>query len=620
MDSKARTIVLTSRLSRRAALRGALGLFATPLLQACQPAAPPLPAGSNQQAAPTSAPTSAPTAAPKPAAAGAAPTAPTSGQQAAPAAAGTPKRGGTLNVVVQNDWVTMDSLYASAPLNGAYMLYGFWVLWGRDAKTGEWGPQPDLLAEWDPKPNELTLKLQKGVTFHDGTPWDGAAAKWNLDRMIFDPASSIRGWLRGVDVSKEDKAALDQLKQTAAQTFDFSSKAVEVVDDSTVKVHLERPIAPIMNLLSNVQQFNCPVSPTAYKKLGKVEFGRNPVGAGPFRFVEWKSGDHITMERNPDYWKRGADGKSLPYVDRVVVRLVVDDSVRLLEVKSGNAALTELIQGKDIAGVQSDPNLTLIQSETTGNAYRMIFDSTNTDSPFNKSLKLRQAMLYAMDRDAMVKTLGFGAGYGMKFLETKASSYYDESMPYYWYDKAKSEQLLKEAIADSPGLAGPDGKVAVTLTAIQRAVDQAQAEMIKQMAEAVGFKVTIEILERAAWTAKLVKRPDQPGGKFDFATMRNGPTVADPDSQWRNYFHSLGGFNVAHLDDPAWDKQIEAATATYDLAERKKLYRQLDQMSFDQAWYGWLWIQNYNWVHTKALQGYREPAGTYWMVNDSWMA
>lgn len=607
MDVKVSAPGPTARVSRRAVLRGVLGLIAVPLLQACQ-SAPPPPAGGGQQAP----------AAPAPAAQGAPPA--TTAQPSAPAAAGTPKRGGTLTVVVQNDWVTMDSLYASAPLNGAYMLYGFWVLWGRDARTGEWGPQPDLLADWDPKPNELTLKLQKGVKFHDGTPWDGAAAKWNLDRMIFDPASSIRGWLRGVDVSKEDKAALDQLKQAGAERFDYASRAVEVVDDSTVKVHLERPIAPIMNLLSNVQQFNCPVSPTAYKKLGKTEFGRNPVGAGPFRFVEWKSGDHITMERNPDYWKNGADGKPLPYIDRVVVRLVIDDSVRLLEVKSGNAALTELVQGKDIASVQNDPNLTLIQSATTGNAYRMIFDSTNADSPFFKSLKLRQAMLYAMDREAMVKTLGFGAGYGMKFLETNASSFYDESMPYYWYDKAKAEQLLKEAIAETPGLAGPDGKVAVTLTVIQRAVDQAQSEMIKQMAEAVGFNVTIEILERAAWTAKLVKRPDQPGGKFDFATMRNGPTVADPDTQWRNYFHSLGGFNVAHLDDPAWDKQIEAATATYDLAERKKLYRQLDQMSFDQAWYGWLWIQNYNWAFTKALQGYTEPAGTYWMVNNAWLA
>src|SRR5262249_46873965 len=151
----------------------------------CQPTSPP--AGSSQQAAPTSAPP----AATKPSTAGAAPATPASSQQAAPAAAGTPKRGGTLNVVVQNDWVTMDSLFASAPLNGAYMIYGFWVLWGRDAKTGEWGPQPDLLSDWDPKPNELTLKLQKGVKFHDGTPWDAAAAKWNLDRMIFDPASSI---------------------------------------------------------------------------------------------------------------------------------------------------------------------------------------------------------------------------------------------------------------------------------------------------------------------------------------------------------------------------------------------------------------------------------------------
>src|SRR5919206_500510 len=114
-------------------------------------------------------------------------------QTVAAAPAGAVKRGGQLNVVIQNDWVTLDPLFNSAEPNGTNMIYGEWVRWDKDDK-GQWGPQPEMVAEWDLKPDVVTLKLQKGVTFHDGTPWDAKAAKWNLDRMIFDPTSRMKAY------------------------------------------------------------------------------------------------------------------------------------------------------------------------------------------------------------------------------------------------------------------------------------------------------------------------------------------------------------------------------------------------------------------------------------------
>ena len=186
-----------------------------------------------------------------------------------------------------------------------------------------------------------------------------------------------------------------------------------------------------------------------------------------------------------------------------------------------------MIQGKDIASVKSDPSLSILESSGSGNNYRMIFDSTNPASPLSKYKELRQAMLYAMDRDAMAKTLGFGSGAGRRYLLPKSSFAYDttEQTPNYWFDKAKAEQLVKDVIAKDPAIA-VGGKIPITLSVIDRAVDKAQSEMIKQMGESVGFAITLETLERAAWTAKLVKRPGQPGGKFDMASMRN-PVTAD---------------------------------------------------------------------------------------------
>jgi len=550
--------------------------------------------------------------------AGAQPTtasAPTKAAAAAPV--GTPKRGGALTASVQNDWVTMDPLFNSAEPSGYAMMYDGWVKWDKDPKTGQWGPQPWLVTSWDLQANAATLSLQKGVKFHDGTAWDAKTAKWNLDRMIFHPTSNVQSLFAGVDTASEDKAALDMLKANAAGPFTFASKAVEIVDDFTIKLRLKTPNAPLLSALSSTNAL--PVSPTAYNKAGKDAYSHNPVGTGPMRFVQWQSGSQVVVERNPDYWKMGADGKALPYLDKITYRLAVDDSVRLLDLKGGTTQFTELIQGKDIAGIKSESGLTFVQSETSGNNYRLIFDSTNPANPFVKQKGLRQAILYALDRGAMLQTLGFGAGSVRNCLLPKGSFAYPDGIPFYSYDKAKATQLVKDALTADPSLAGPNGKIPITLTVISRDVDKAQSEMIKQFADSVGFTTTIEVLERAAWTAKLVKLPGQVGGSFQIATMRNPVTADDPDIQWRAYYYSIGSFNVAHLSDPKLDMLLDQAAASYDMEVRKKVYLQLAQIAYDDPWYGFMWQQNWNWVFTKKMQNFQEPVTNFWHFTENWL-
>lgn len=537
---------------------------------------------------------------------------------AAPLAQAEPVRGGTLNALVQNDWVSLDPLFNSAEPNGTNMLYGHWILWEPDPDTGVWGPEQDMVAAWELGETEITLQLQPGITFHDGTVWDADVAKWNLDRMLFHPASTMKSYLGAVDTSNEDQAAVEALANSG-DNFDYSSEAVEVVDEATVRIHLTQPLGTILAVLSDAVQWNNPISPVAFKELGKDGFSRSPVGSGPFRFVEWQSGNQVVIERSPEYWKAGADGEPLPYLDQIVYRLVIDDTVRLLELRSGTADFTELVQGKDIADIEADTSLTVVQSESQGNNYRMIFDSTNPDSVFQKHLKLRQAMLHALDREAMAQVLGFGAGFGRKYLEPKGSLGYDESLPFYWFDQDLASQLVQEVITEDASVANADGKIAVTLTVIERAIDKAQSEMIKQMADAVGFDVTIEILERAAWVAKLVSTPGQDGGTFEFATMRNPVVAADPDLQWRTFYYSAGGFNVAHLNEEVIDQLIDDAASTYELEARTEMYHQLQQAAYDDAWYGYLWQQNWNWAYNTRLQNFEEPVTNRWMFDDTWL-
>ncbi len=528
-----------------------------------------------------------------------------------------PVRGGTLNVLVQNDWVTLDPLFNSAEPNGTTMIYGHWVLWEPDPDSGVWGPVPDMVASWELGDQEITLSLQEGIVFHDGTAWNAEVAKWNLDRMIFHPASTMKAYLTSVDISNEDQAALDSLAGDSA-TFEYSSNAVEIVDDATVRIHITQPIASFLASISDAVQWNNPISPTAFNDQGRQEYARNPVGSGPFRFVEWQSGNQVVLERNPEYWKTAEDGEPLPYLDQIVYRLVIDDSVRLLELRSGGVHFTELIQGKDIADVEADPALAIMQSESQGNNYRLIFDSTNPDNPF-RHLKLRQAMLHALDREAMAEVIGFGAGYGRRYLLPQGSFAYNEELPSYWFDPETAGQLLEEAVTEDPSIADDAGNVAMTLSVIDRAADKAQAEMIKQMADAAGFDVTIEILERAAWVAKLVSTPGQEGGVFEVATMRNPVTAADPDIDWRTFYHSSGGFNVAHLNDPDIDALIDEAASTYDQDARVEIYNRLQQAAYDDPWYGYLWQQNWNWAMQADVQGFSEPVTNRWMFDDVWL-
>ncbi len=558
--------------------------------------------------------TTAPAAAANPATA--VPAAATKPAAVAPAkAVGTPKRGGTLTALVQNDWVQLDPLFDTGSGNGFNMIFDLWVRWVKDPKTGVFDPKPALIAAWETKNDSATFKLQKGVKFHDGTPWDGKAAKWNLDRLIFHPQSRQKGVFAGVDASKEDPAELEKLKDLNLQTFDFVSKAVQIVDELTVRIGLKTPIGPLMASLADAG--NSPVSPTAYQKMGKSAFARAPVGAGPFKFVEWKPSDRFVVERNPDYWQMGADEKPLPYIDKIVYRLVIDDAVRLLELKSGNAQFMESVLAKDVPTVKSDPNLVLIESDGQGISRRMAFDGKNPLSPFVKHPDLRIAMQLALDRQAMAKTLGFESGTPDRWNFQKSTFAYDESAPFYAFDKPKAQQMVKDVLSKNPSLAGPDGKIPITLTVISRTVDKTQSEMIKQMTADVGFNITIEILERAAYVAKIVQLPTKPGIDYHIGTVQNPITPNDPDTNPRAILHSKGGQNYIHMD--AFDDVLDRAASTYDLEQRKKTYREFLQKDYDLSLMAYMWFQKYNWLHAKKLKNFDEAPGAAWYFTDVWM-
>lgn len=486
----------------------------------------------------------------------------------------------------QTDWTTFDSIYNSANGSAAFMVFDPFFFLKLDEK-GTWRATPGLIESWDVSDTAHVWHLRKGVTFHDGSPWDAESLKWNVERMLSDPKSLAASVLGNLD----------------------AKNPVTIVDPATVKLNLTSPapsLAESISAGSDSAQYTFPISRPAFEKLGADQFGRNPVGTGPFKFREWKPSDRVVLQRYENYWMTGADGKSLPYLDGVTYRLIIDDSVRAIELKSHNIDLTDQIAPKDIAGVQADPQLTLIQSRNFGNSRRLIYHAKG--GPFADNLKLRQAVLSAMDRETLATTLGQGEGDPSKYFLLPGAFGYDASLPYYWYDLDKAKSLMNEA--------GYPNGLDVSFIIIAREVDKVQAEVLKQMWEKIGVRASIEAVERAALNQRILSG----GADYQVTSGQYGNYAGDADIQLRRYMHTKGGFNKAHMSSPELDALLDKASGTYDAAARLDLYRQAQTLDFNQlAYYGHLWTQWWNWAMNKRVGGWPDTVGGTWDLRGVWL-
>ncbi|MDQ6670751.1 MAG: ABC transporter substrate-binding protein [Chloroflexota bacterium] len=554
-----------SRITRRRLLELAISVPAALGLAACARRAD-TPADSTPSAPAVTTPASA-VSAPAPT------TPPTAAAASTLSPASAAKTGGSITAAVQNDWVTFDNIYNSAEGTSHYMIYDPLFFFAPDS-SGKWTAQPGLVEQSEFSGNSGTLHLRQGVKFHDGSDWNADVLEWNFQRMLSDPKSIAKGVLNGVD----------------------PSNPITKLDDHTVRINLTQPSPSLPEQLTSSLTF--PISRAAFEKLGADQYARNPVGTGPFKFAEWKPSERIVLQRNENYWLKDSAGKQLPYLDGITYRLIIDDSVRLLELKAGNIDFTELIQGKDLPSVQSADSLNLVDGPWCGNAYRLIFNSKG--GPFATNLKLRQAALYAIDREAIAQALGQGVGTASKFLLLPGSLGYDESLPYYWYDADKAKSLMNEA--------GFSSGLDVTFTVISREVDQLQAQIIKQMWEKIGIRAELDVLERAAWTQRLVTG----GGDFHVGSMRNPSSAGDADPPLRTFLWTKGSFNVAHLSNPEMDAALDKGSGTYDTAQREIAYHDLQKLDFDLAYYGYIWMQRWNWAFTKRVVGFPPVMTNAW--------
>ncbi len=370
--------------------------------------------------------------------------------------------------------------------------------------------------------------------------------------------------------------------------------SVDVIDAETLRLNLKiaSPTVLYKSTMATGGGESCGpgmMSKVATEKLGD-DVGTKPVGTGPMQFEQWLRDDRVILKKFDGYWKMGADGKPLPYLDSFEERFQPDVTVSMLEMKAGAIDHMQEIPGKDIAAVKADPNVQYVDTAAWASAPYFAAALNPTKGPFSNNLKLRQAAFYGVDREAMAKVLGFGVGVPAYYLYwTKTTLGYDDSVPKFTFEPEKAKQLVAEA--------GHPNGVNISLTHINRDEDNKIAQMVKDMWDKVGIKTTIDSMERLAFVAKTQSCEFE----ANFGRMYSSP---DPDF-YSNLLVTGASANFACTNIPALDKCLEEGRTTYDAKQRHEIYKRCLTIAHENAYQTVGYGKPFTFQHAKGLKGWK---------------
>ncbi|WP_251551216.1 ABC transporter substrate-binding protein [Neobacillus muris] len=440
-------------------------------------------------------------------------------------ASGEPKQGGELTVAYAVDITNFDPIKGTTGNDHALL----WPVYEPLVKfTPDMKPEPGLAESWEyPDDKTLVLHLKKDVKFHDGTPFNGEAVKFNIDR-----------------VNSKDSQISD-LK---------SIESVEVVDDSTVKLHLSKPDSSILLALSD--RGGMMVSPTAVEQYG-ADYSQHPVGAGPFKVKSHVPNGEIVYEANKDYWDKGK-----PYLDKITVKVIPDANSQINALKSGQVDFVPGVAVQNAASLEKNADIVLNSENTLG--HFMLYLKASVEPFDNKAVRL--AVLYGIDREELIKAINFGQGEVADQPFPKGYWAHDDSISLK-YDPEKSKQLLKDA-----------GLKDVSFTLVTYPIEywSRLANAIKGQLEKVGITVNIETLEANAAVQKFMT-----DNNTDALT---GSWSGRPDPQMTiNSLYSKDSFyNPGKISTPELEGLISEAASTYEQEKRAELYGKISNEAIIQ--------------------------------------
>ncbi|TQR18318.1 ABC transporter substrate-binding protein [Psychrobacillus soli] len=406
---------------------------------------------------------------------------------------------------------------------------------------------PKLAKEWTTSDDGLiwTFKLQENVKFHDGTEFNADAVVYNFERMMDENHPQHQG-----DFS------------IFSRTFKGVIEEVKAVDAHTVEFKLVKSDATFLPNLG-ITPFGI-ISPDALKTFNdKIQ--EHPVGTGPFVFDSWIQNDSLTLLKNENYWIT-----DLPKMDKIIFKIIPDNSARLTALKNGEIDLMEGINQSDLPAIEKDMNLQILKRPAANVGYITI----NTTRPPFDNVKVRQALNHAVNKQGLIDAFFGPVASPAKNMTPPAVWGYNDEVKDYEFDLEKAKQLLVEA-------GYPNGFetefYVMTTPRLYFPQPEKVAEAMKSDLEKINVKVKIVTYEWATYLPKLME------GDYSIAVIGRISENGDPDNFLNTMLYSKSSSNLSKFSNTRIDELLIEAKNSIDRDVRTALYKEVQEIAHNEA-------------------------------------
>ncbi|HEX5831208.1 MAG TPA: ABC transporter substrate-binding protein [Gemmatimonadaceae bacterium] len=440
---------------------------------------------------------------------------------------------------------------------------------------------PGLAERWDVSPDGRVyiFHLRRGVTFHDGTPFEARQVVRSFARVLDPRSRGGRGWplfpILGARAFNQQRAR--------------AIAGLATPDDSTVVITLEEPLAIFPKLLAMPVAAIVPDSTPA-------NFGEHPVGTGPWRFVEWRHDDHLLFVRNERYWGGAPPAESL------MARIIPEPGTAVAEFESGRVDLLQVPEGETRQWEQTDVRSARLQ---TASALRLYYVGINATRGPLRDARVRQAINHAVDVRTILNELIAGRGRVAAGVIPPSLGGADTTRAPYSFDPARAKQLLAEA--------GHASGFPIDLWVSTSPPFPRIAETIQGYLAEVGIKA--RIVQRDASSMREAARK----GETDLVLKDWFADYPDAENFLYPLLHSANkgvGGNVSFYQNAAFDSLVTRARREQNEPARLALYRQADSLAFADAPLLYLWFYNELYAVQPWITGFQVPTifnGQRWL-------